>query len=317
MNTPQEFAGLMAEKTDQQLRDMFGRRDDWSPQALDAARAELQRRNIRPVVVMELLCPECLGTLESRDGQTARCTTHGGEFEILFARHLFAAPPLDPNAPPVILAEGACCVQHPSVAAAYACKDCGAAICATCDFTQADGSHLCPNCAGRRAVSGPPPIITKPVIASDARCVQHPHLQATARCKTCGAFMCDTCAFDLPGGIKICPTCATAPRSSLSPKRKRFLLGSYAMAVWCTFMMGALFAGAFKGMARTKEDQQALGVFLMLLLLAPSIVGLALAASSMDRRLPNTIAMWIAAVWNALILGGFILLMIAGLLMKN
>ncbi len=33
----------------------------------------------------------------------------------------------------------------------------------------------------------------------------------------------------------------------------------------------------------------------------------------MDRRLPNTIAMWVATIWNALILAGFILLVIVGI----
>jgi TM2 domain-containing membrane protein YozV len=51
MRTPQELANLMAQKTDQQLLDMFGRAEDWSPVALDAARAELQKRGIRPVEV--------------------------------------------------------------------------------------------------------------------------------------------------------------------------------------------------------------------------------------------------------------------------
>ena len=41
----------MAEKTDQQLRDMFVRPADWSSQALDAARAELQKRNLPPIEI--------------------------------------------------------------------------------------------------------------------------------------------------------------------------------------------------------------------------------------------------------------------------
>jgi len=80
--------------------------------------------------------------------------------------------------------------------------------------------------------------------------------------------------------------------------------------------MAALLAGAFKGMARNKEDQEAFGMLLMLLLLVPSIIGVALGVSSMDRRLPNSIAMWIATIWNGMILAGFLLLMIVGLFMK-
>jgi len=51
MNTPQEIAAQMAEKTDQQLQDMFARSADWSKEALDAAKGELEKRGIRIVVV--------------------------------------------------------------------------------------------------------------------------------------------------------------------------------------------------------------------------------------------------------------------------
>lgn len=127
--------------------------------------------------------------------------------------------------------------------------------------------------------------------------------------------MCNTCAFDVPGGIKICPACATAPRTAVSPRRKKLLIGSFALAVWCTLVMGTLLSGAFKGMATDKTEQDALGMLLSFLLLIPSIIGLALGVSSMDRRLPNTMSMWIATAWNGLILAGFILLMIIGLMM--
>jgi len=49
--TREELAARMAEKTDQQLRDIFARPADWSSQALDAARAELQKRNIPPIEI--------------------------------------------------------------------------------------------------------------------------------------------------------------------------------------------------------------------------------------------------------------------------
>ena len=70
-------------------------------------------------------------------------------------------------------------------------------------------------------------------------------------------------------------------------------------------------------MATNKEDQQALGLLLMFILIAPSVIGVSLGISVMDRRLPNTIAMWIATAWNGLILGGFILLMIVGMLKRG
>ncbi len=263
---------------------------------------------------MELLCPECLAPLESGDGRTARCATHGGQFEILFLRSPLAAPPRAPNALSFTLVPGAMCAQHPSIPAACACTDCGTPVCGTCAFDEPDGSRLCPNCARRRATFGPPKAAAGPLVPAGVCCVQHPQLQATAQCKTCGAFMCDTCKFEVPGGICICPACAASPRTTLSPKRKKMLIGSYALAVWCTVVMGALMAGAFKGMVTDKDDEEMFGYVLMLILVAPAIVGISLGVGVMDRRLPNTMAMWIVTIWNGVILGAFILLMIVGIM---
>lgn len=263
---------------------------------------------------MELFCPECMGTLESHDGRVARCIIHGGQFQILFLRQPMPMPRRDPNLSPPILEENTMCVQHRFVRAVFACSDCGTAICTTCSFDEPDGSHVCPACAARRVAGGPPASTALTPIAADARCVQHSHLQATAQCKACGAFMCDTCKFDLPGGIQLCPTCATTTRTTLSPKRKKMLIGSFALAGWCTLIMIPLLAGAFARLVTTKEDQQAFGAILMLFLLGPSIAGVALGVGVMDRRLTNTTAMWIAVIWNGLILAGFVLLVILGMM---
>jgi len=55
--TPQQPAEKMAEKTDQQLLDMLAKPSDWTPAALDAARTELQKRNIRVVEVAPQIPP--------------------------------------------------------------------------------------------------------------------------------------------------------------------------------------------------------------------------------------------------------------------
>ena len=44
--TSQELAAAMAEKTDEQLREMFAERSDWTAEALWAAQAELDRRGV-------------------------------------------------------------------------------------------------------------------------------------------------------------------------------------------------------------------------------------------------------------------------------
>jgi len=142
--------------------------------------------------------------------------------------------------------------------------------------------------------------------------VQHPSVAATAQCKSCGAFMCATCDFELPGGLHICPACAAAPKTALSPRRKKLLIGSYGLAVWSTLGMAVLLSGALAEAGQTKEGEAMLGVALSLFLLIPSIVGLALGFSATDKRFANGPAIWIAIIWNGIILGAFLLLSIIG-----
>lgn len=258
-----------------------------------------------------------MGTLELLDDGKMRCATHGGEYKILFRR---GAPAPAADVPPVLPAVPGMCANHSNLPAVFACKRCGMAICSLCAFPQDDGSRLCPNCATVHSPGYEPPthggISAVALAVQDRKCRQHPNVAAVQICKACGAPMCATCDFLLPGNLHLCPHCATSQRTGLSPKRKAYLIGSFALGVWCTVVMAALLAGAFKGMVKHKEDQEAFGMLLMLLLLAPSIIGVALGVSAMDRRLPNSIAMWIATIWNGMILVGFLLLTIVGLFMK-
>ena len=126
--------------------------------------------------------------------------------------------------------------------------------------------------------------------------------------------MCATCDFLLPGNVHLCPGCATKPQTVLSSKRKKMLIASFVLAMWCTLVMAAIVSGAFREMGRYAGSRAVLGWLLTLILLIPAITGTSLGVSSMDRRLTNTIAMWIATIWNGLILGAFILLMIIGMM---
>lgn len=91
-----------------------------------------------------------MAPLTSADGQTAVCATHGGTYQILFARTPLgasAAGPTDP-ASPVDLKEisGTNCINHPTAAAVARCQTCQSPVCATCVFSYPGGTHLCPNC---------------------------------------------------------------------------------------------------------------------------------------------------------------------------
>lgn len=280
---------------------------------------------------MELVCPECLGSLAFKDENSVVCQTHGGEYEVLFSR--LRPPPPRPVAPglpePAAVAalseseatEGGTrpfCTQHPHVAAAFICRHCGKPICNICAFREDDGTAVCPECALTHGTStaGDPALVEAAAVSQllpGARCTQHPNLAATQRCKLCGAFMCATCDFALPGNIHVCPKCAATPRSSLSPRRKKFMIGSYALAIWSTIGMTCLLAGVFAEMARSKADQEVLGMVLMLFVMAPAITGLALGVSARDRRLSNPLSITLAIVWNGIIVGSFLLLILYGM----
>ena len=261
-----------------------------------------------------MICPECLGTVETSDGMTARCTTHGGEFQVLFSHWRPAdVPPVLPAAT-FALAPGAMCAQHTKVTAVNACWDCGTAMCDTCTFEGSDGSKLCANCKIRRGSVITPE--APPAIPQGVNCVQHPSVAATRQCKLCGAYMCATCDFELPGNLHVCPPCAVAPRTALSPRRRKLMWGAYGFAIFSTIGMAALMGGAAAGMAQGPAGEQAIGVLFMLFVLVPSVVGMGMGLSAIDRRLSNPISLWIATIWNIALIVAFVLLCVVGLFMK-
>lgn len=144
------------------------------------------------------------------------------------------------------------------------------------------------------------------------RCVQHPNVEATAQCTSCGAYMCATCDFALPGGIHVCPSCAVSSQEKLSSRRKTSLVWSFILAGWTTLGLIAIFGGAFARFIKTKEDIQAIGVAFSVFILIPSIVGFGLGLGAIDRRLRNPPALWVAMVWNGLVLAIFLLLCVIG-----
>lgn len=214
-------------------------------------------------------------------------------------------PPLDDNtsfdepAAPVV-ASPTDCASHPGTPAVAACADCHRLICRPCSFPQRDGRNLCSICAIQSAspsVAGSKAFSSTVLIGT---CDAHRDVAATARCSYCHALLCPTCDFQFDKSLHLCGRCVTAPPRGMSRCRKLLLIGSLlalSLAVVGTIAKFALSnaippEGAFW--------DEVLNRLAAPLLLAPSIIGLALAFGSFARRAANPPLIWIALSLNTL-----------------
>lgn len=283
---------------------------------------------------MEMLCPECLGPLVTTDGRTARCTLHGGAYRIMFQRGQITLPPLT-EAPLVVsvaapktviqpppgtadnpyrspVHEVQVCTRHPNVETEMNCVRCGAAICMTCGFPQADGTQVCPDCVSKVRISPS----TVRLVPEGVMCSRHPQVQAERYCQSCRAPVCPTCDFALPGGVHLCPNCATKTSHGLSSSRKSLVGWSIALAIWCTLGLVVLLSGALAEAVAEPGGQEAVGIALSIFVYIPSLVGTALSLSALDRRLSNPAVVWVSIVWNVLVLAVLLLLTVVGIFMQ-
>jgi len=295
-----------------------------------------------------MLCPECMGPLVTVDGRTARCTIHGGQYQIMYSQEQtsmetatnpaisIACPgcgqsfevgleqagatiecsncqqPFEIHAPPAM------CRRHPNVTAEHTCARCGSAVCGACASQNPEGGQWCPDCA--LGVQTPPPLPrsdgTNPGrfsnVAPHMRCAFHPTVQAVQRCVVCNAFVCSTCDFAFPGGVHVCPACASKPPSGIGKGRKKSLVISYVLAVWSSIGVAVMLSGVLASTVQSRSDLEVLGMVLMLVVFAPCIAGTAIAVGSLDRRLSNPPSVWISVVWNSILLAVLLLLTIIG-----
>lgn len=123
--------------------------------------------------------------------------------------------------------------------------------------------------------------------------------------------MCTTCDFAFPGDVHLCPECASKPQG-LSPKRKRLVIGAYAMGVISLLSLVGIMALGAMGLVDDKSSQGAAAVLGGLVMFVSAIVGTSLGVGALDRRLGNPLSVWIAAIFNGIILAILILLVIVG-----
>jgi len=273
---------------------------------------------------MDLICPECRGSLQMASARIAVCAQHGGRFEVLFDRY---AAPLPATAPVVTTepaaASDTACDVHPRQVAVHDCAACGKHICALCTF-DLDKQAYCSDCAATQAnvhnaalsSGNPARNLTATARRRDApaeNCAEHPDNPSVARCRLCAKAVCVTCDFALPGGVHLCPTCVETSHSSdeVSPKRKRLSYIAIALAVWSTILFVMMFAGAFNKWFTPDAAGNAADLIITNLTLWPLLIGTGLSMSAIDRRLKNTGVMKLAVWWNGVLGGIFLLIVIA------
>lgn len=187
--------------------------------------------------------------------------------------------------------------------------------CPMCATQNAPTAVHCAGCGRQFGLfdAAPPP--RRSSVPVGLMCAQHLESQAVAQCRACSAGLCVTCDFQLPGGVHVCPECIDkAGDEEVSPRRKRLMVWSLVVVVYTTVMMALLITGALHralagdGGTAVVEATAGYGIFM------PAIVGTALAFGAFDRRLRNTPLIWTSVIWNSVILGFFLILIVIGLL---
>lgn len=146
-------------------------------------------------------------------------------------------------------------------------------------------------------------------IPEGTMCHLHPSVPAVQICQICKKPTCKTCDFAFPVNIHVCPNCVNKPLT-LSPRQKKNLAWSYVMAATATFgYFITLFIAAVLG---SNLPRQISGLVLMLVILGPSITGISLAINARTRNRKKPISIWVALIWNSLVMGIFLVLILVG-----
>jgi hypothetical protein len=142
-------------------------------------------------------------------------------------------------------------------------------------------------------------------------CARHPEALTTVRCANCRAAVCATCDFAFEGDLHFCPDCATSSQSApMSKKRVWKIVASMGLALLATIAFPVLIVAS----ALARGSAEALGVLFVLVTLAPAVAGIVIGLGANDRALPVSWSARGAVAWNAMLIAGFFLLYIIGLL---
>lgn len=155
----------------------------------------------------------------------------------------------------------------------------------------------------------PPPQVTTPTLTIP--CAQHTQVMAIAKCVQCNAGVCATCDFAYPGGVHLCPTCATNPVVRLSPKRRNLAIWSIVLAAVATISLTM----AFVSYAFVADEVAATGLDMLFTVGAfvSSLVGLGIGLSARSRHAGNPAITYIGWIWSSIILAIYGLLVVVGI----
>lgn len=85
------------------------------------------------------------------------------------------------------------------------------------------------------------------------------------------------------------------------------------MAGWVTLFLGVLLSGALEETVTDEAGAMIVGSLIML----PALVGIGLACGSLNKRAGNPPIVWVAVVWNAVMVAAWLLLCVIGLMTEG
>ena len=222
------------------------------------------------------------------------------------------------------------CLKHPAVPGPFHCARCGNHFCVQCCFSMPDGTVHCRDCYAQEAST---PVATATAVpASPLRmqtytpaarheepigpgqgCVQHPDVRGVFACQFCGARSCSTCDFFFPPSMHVCPQCAASSGGALTPTRRKNMMGGLISGAIGTVLIAIAFGATMMEM----PAQEIIAGILFLVALLAAAIGAGLATAAYKKTRSNTIGIWIAVVWNWLLIVSVLGLICAGLFMGD
>ena len=90
------------------------------------------------------------------------------------------------------------------------------------------------------------------------------------------------------------------------------LIASFALAGAATFLLIVMILG-FAGHFISRESAMLAGIIIISVAVC-SVIGTGLGFGTINRQLANPISLWIAALWNGLLAGAMMLLLLIGII---